>query len=71
MGSRLTYKEEARTANTGFASGGVTCKLGALCFYLSSVLVDSFVLETRPNAKPETVMRQCKNNEIKSNKNEK
>ena len=30
--------------NTGFASGGVKCKLGALCS------------ETRPNAKPETVM---------------
>lgn len=34
----------ATVYNTGFASGGVTCKLGALCFYLSSVLVDSFVL---------------------------
>ena len=32
------------TGNTGFASGGVTCKLGALCFYSSAVLVDSFVL---------------------------
>jgi len=51
MGSRLTYKEEARTANTGFASGGVTCKLGALCFYLSSVLVDSFVLRNPPERK--------------------
>ncbi len=30
--------------NTGFTSGEVTCKLGALCFYLSVVLVDSFVL---------------------------
>jgi len=29
-----------RIFNTGFASGGVTCKLGALCFYSSSVLVD-------------------------------
>ena len=35
---------EAHAANMGFASGGVTCKLGALCFYSSSVLVDSFVL---------------------------
>lgn len=32
------------TYNPGFASGGVTCKLGALCFYSSSVQVDSFVL---------------------------
>ena len=35
--------KEARTANTGFASGGLTCKLGALCFVSSVVLVDSFV----------------------------
>ena len=35
--------------NTGFASGGLTplwrgklCKLGALCFYSSAALVDSF-----------------------------
>ena len=34
--------------NTGFASGGVTCKVGALCFYFSSVLVDSFVLRNPP-----------------------
>lgn len=30
--------------NTGFASGGMMCKLGDLCFYSSSVLVESFVL---------------------------
>ena len=36
--------ERSTGYNTGFASGGVTCKLGALCFYSSSVLVDSFVL---------------------------
>jgi hypothetical protein len=41
--------------NTGFASGGVTCKLGALCFYSSSVQVDRLCSETRPNAKPENV----------------
>jgi len=29
--------------NTGFASGGVTCKLGTLCFVSSVVLADSFV----------------------------
>ena len=39
------------TANTGFASGGLTCKLGALCFYLRSVLVDSFVLRNPPERK--------------------
>jgi len=38
-------------ANTGFASGGVTCKLGALCFYSSSVLVDSLVLRNLPERK--------------------
>jgi hypothetical protein len=36
------------TANTGFASGGMTCKFGALCFYSSSVLVDSFVIRNPP-----------------------
>ncbi len=37
--------------NTGFASGGVTCKLGALFFVSSSVLVDSFVLRNPPERK--------------------
>jgi hypothetical protein len=37
-------KERKTTANTGFASGGLTYKLEALCFYSSSVQVDSFVL---------------------------
>ncbi|GMQ25735.1 hypothetical protein Aoki45_24170 [Algoriphagus sp. oki45] len=37
--------------NTGFASGGVTCKLGALCFYSSLVLIDSFVLRNPPERK--------------------
>jgi hypothetical protein len=41
-------KKEQRPGNTGFASGVVTCKLGALCFYSSSVLVDSFVLLNPP-----------------------
>lgn len=39
------------TAKTGFASGGVTCKLGALCFVLSSVQVDSLVLRNPPERK--------------------
>jgi len=44
---------EGNTAgNTGFASGGVTCKLGDLCFYSSSVLADSFVLRNRQLLKP-------------------
>ena len=37
--------------NTGFASGGVTYKLGALCFYSSSVLVDNFELRNPPERK--------------------
>ncbi len=37
--------------NTGFESGGVTCKLVALCFYSCSVLVDSFVLLNPPERK--------------------
>jgi hypothetical protein len=37
----MTNRETAY--NTGFASGGLMCKLGALCS------------ETRTNAKPETV----------------
>ena len=37
--------------NTGFASGGVTCKLGAFCFYSSVVQVDSFVLRNPPERK--------------------
>ncbi|MCZ2131340.1 MAG: hypothetical protein LC109_13885, partial [Bacteroidia bacterium] len=37
--------------NTGFASGGVTCRFGALCFYSSVVQVDSFVLRNPPERK--------------------
>ena len=53
-----TNKDEIRTpaTNTGFASGGVTCKLGALCFYSSECLQTVLCSETRPNAKPETVV---------------
>jgi len=40
--------ERTPAHNTGFASGGVTCKLEALCFYSSSVLADSFVLRNLP-----------------------
>ncbi len=43
------YRKPA--TNTGFASGGLTCKLGALCFYSSSVLADSFVLRNPPERK--------------------
>ncbi len=44
--------EEIITAgNTGFASGGVTCKLETLYFYSSSVQVDNFVLRNPPERK--------------------
>ena len=52
------YRKPA--TNTGFASGGLTCKLGTLCFYSSSSLIDSLRSETRPNAKPETVLCKLK-----------
>lgn len=42
--TNITGQIRSTAANTGFASGGVLCKIGALCFYSSSVLVDSFVL---------------------------
>ena len=38
--------------NTGFASGGVTCKLRTLCFVSSSVLAYSFRLRNRQLLKP-------------------
>lgn len=40
-------KNKNTAGNTGFASGGVTCKLGVLCFYSSAVLAESFVLRIR------------------------
>ena len=43
--------ERKTGANTGFASGGLTCKLEVLCFYSSSVLADSFVLRNPPERK--------------------
>ena len=45
-------RKDRRTAdNTGFVLGGETCKLGALCFYSSSVLADSFELRNPPERK--------------------
>jgi hypothetical protein len=52
------------THNTGFASGGVTCKLGALCFYSSLVLNDSFVLRNPPERKARNRYGQVQNNEM-------
>jgi hypothetical protein len=48
---KYTENKEARTANTGFASGGVMCKLGVLSFYSGSVLAYSFVLRNPPERK--------------------
>ena len=61
MDRRVT---KARTANTGFASGGVPCKLRALCFYSSSVQVDSFVLRNPPERKARKHYRQVVEKEI-------
>jgi hypothetical protein len=47
----LAKMNKKSAANTGFASGGVTCKLGALCFYSSSVVVESFALRNPPERK--------------------
>jgi len=47
----LTKWNRTAAGNTGFASGGVMCKLGALCFYSSLVQVDSFVLRNPPERK--------------------
>ena len=56
----MTDDRRTTTANTGFASGGVTCKLEALCF-ASSVLADSFVLRNPPERKARNRYSQCKN----------
>jgi hypothetical protein len=46
------------SADTAFASGGVTCNLGALWFYSSSVLVDSFVLRNPAERKAQKCQEQ-------------
>ena len=58
--TELGYKlDDRKTAgNTGFASGGVTCKLVALCFVSSVVLVDSLVLRNPPERKARNRCRQ-------------
>lgn len=43
--TRIIQIVKEQITNTVFVSGEVTCKPGALCFYSSSVLVDSFVLQ--------------------------
>ena len=53
--------------NTGFASGGVTCKLEALYFYSSSVQVDSFVLRNQPERKAQKRYVQTVATETKIN----
>jgi hypothetical protein len=51
-------------ANKGFASGGLTGKLGALCFYSISVLIDNFVLRNPPERKARKRYLQCYRNNI-------
>jgi hypothetical protein len=63
MDSTFTKTILRKTApNTGFASGGVTCKLGALCFYSGSVLVNSFVLRSPPERKAGNRWPYCRFN---------
>ena len=52
----MNTDERKTSHNTGFASDGVTCKFGVLCFYSNSVLVDSFVLRNPPERKAQ---RRC------------
>jgi hypothetical protein len=56
-----SWTEYRKTAgNTGFASGGVMCKLGALCFYSSSVQVDSFAIRNPPERKARKRYKQSR-----------
>jgi len=41
-------------------SGGLMCKLGVLCFYSSSVQVDSFVLRNPPERKARNRQRSLR-----------
>ncbi len=61
LNSAGQHNKQTRMAayNTGFASGGVTCKLEALCFYSTLVLVDSFVLRNPPERKARKRWVQC------------
>ena len=56
---RTSERTKAQAANTGFASGGVTCKIGVLCFVSSVVLVDNFVLRNPPERKALKRYQQC------------
>ena len=53
--------------NTGFASGGLTCKLGDLCFNSSSVLNDSFVLRNPPERKARNRYSQWQDDRYNNN----
>jgi hypothetical protein len=66
MLAETTSRNKTTTANTGFASGGVTCKLGALCLYSSSVLVDSLVLRNPHERKARKRYRQLSCSDFKS-----
>jgi hypothetical protein len=60
--SLTKLKEEQQPGNTGFASGGVMCELGALCpeSFRDSVQVDSFVLRNPPERKARNRYQQPK-----------
>jgi len=48
---KIKNSDKCTACNTGFASGGLTCKLGAFCFYSSFSQVESFVLRNPPERK--------------------
>jgi hypothetical protein len=54
-------EKEALGGNRRLAQWRVTCKLGALCFYSSSVLVDNFVLRNPPLRQAQKRYRQVHN----------
>lgn len=65
----MTQKQEKQLQNstgynTGFASGGVTCKLELCAFIQVQCLLTVLCSETRPNAKPEIVRMDLKNIKI-------
>src|SRR5690554_6797410 len=63
-----SHTESGDAANTGFASGGVTCKLEALCFESSVVQVDSFVLRNPPERKARKRCHTFEQNIMQKNK---
>lgn len=60
LDTSLLRTDRRATDNTGFASGGETCKLGVFYFYSSSLQSDSLVLHNPPLAILPTVSTNIK-----------